>query len=458
MNKTLSTSMLAAVGAAILSTACTSGIASPAAGGQPADAVVSAARELDPSNATTTTEQSDHDRVTYFESVFDQLRQVPALAPLFSQYGIPDPTQYGDDDHQVTGLVTLLRQVRITIQGGSVTLVNRQTGAVIYTAPLSNISGGVFYPENMPGGATAPATCTAFTYSAWGTCTNGLQTRTVLTSSPAGCTGGTPVLSQACTSTPAICTAFTYSAWGTCTNGLQTRTVLTSSPAGCTGGTPVLSQACTSTPATCTAFTYSAWGTCTNNLQTRTVLTSSPAGCTGGTPVLSQACTSVPPACTYTYGTWGACQPNGTQTRTLTSSSPAGCTGTPVLSQTCTYTAPTCTSFTYSAWGACQPNGTQTRTVASSSPTGCTGGTPVLSQACTYAAPNPVTFQNVVSSCTGCHGLTSNTTVFRSGGYTVTGRSAAQWLTTVNNMVNLGASLAPGTTAQNYADYLANSP
>lgn len=82
--------MLAALGAALLSTACTRGTASPAAGTQPADAVVSAARELDPRGATIT-EQSDHDRVTYFESVFDQLRQVPALAPLSSQYGIPDP-------------------------------------------------------------------------------------------------------------------------------------------------------------------------------------------------------------------------------------------------------------------------------------------------------------------------------------------------------------------------------
>jgi hypothetical protein len=68
---------------------------------------------------------------------------------------------------------------------------------------------------------------------------------------------------------------------------------------------------------------------------------------------------------------------------------------------------------------------------------------------------NPVTTANIVSSCTGCHGLTSNTTVFRSGGYSVSGRSASQWLSTVNSMVGMGASLASGTTAQNYADYLA---
>ncbi len=46
----------------------------------------------------------------------------------------------------------------------------------------------------------APTTCTSFTYSAWGACQpNGTQTRTVVSSSPAGCTGGSPVLSHSCT-------------------------------------------------------------------------------------------------------------------------------------------------------------------------------------------------------------------------------------------------------------------
>jgi len=95
------------------------------------------------------------------------------------------------------------------------------------------------------GGTTGPATCTGFTYSNWGTCTNGSQTRTVISSTPSGCTGGNPVTTQACTVTPATCTSFTYSAWGTCTNGSQSRTVTASSPSGCTGGSPVLTQTCT---------------------------------------------------------------------------------------------------------------------------------------------------------------------------------------------------------------------
>ena len=50
---------------------------------------------------------------------------------------------------------------------------------------------------------------------------------------------------------PPVCTSFTYSEWtpATCpANGIQTRTVLTSIPTGCTGGTPVLSQTCINPP------------------------------------------------------------------------------------------------------------------------------------------------------------------------------------------------------------------
>jgi hypothetical protein len=56
-------------------------------------------------------------------------------------------------------------------------------------------------------------TCTSFTYSAFGECqANGTQTRKVVSSSPAGCTGGSPVLSQSCKATtpPAIDGAALY--------------------------------------------------------------------------------------------------------------------------------------------------------------------------------------------------------------------------------------------------------
>ena len=104
---------------------------------------------------------------------------------------------------------------------------------------------------------TPPPTCTTFTYSAWGTCqSNNTQSRTTTTSSPQSCTGGVPVLTQSCTYTPpttptqTTCTIFTYSSWNTCqSNNTQSRTTTSTSPQGCTGGTPLLTQSCTYTPA-----------------------------------------------------------------------------------------------------------------------------------------------------------------------------------------------------------------
>jgi hypothetical protein len=292
--------------------------------------------------------------VAGFEAVITALQTV--LEPLFELYGVPaDPFT---DDGRAAELRAMLRDVRITVRAGTVVVTNRATSGVIFSGSLRELASGTFDPAQLPPapGTTpppTPATCSAFTYSAWGACQpDDTQSRTVTSSSPAGCTGGSPVLSQACTYVPPVttCSAFTYSAWGACqSNDTQTRTVTSSSPAGCTGGSPVLSQACTYVPpvTTCSAFTYSAWGTCqSDDTQTRTVTSSSPAGCTGGSPVLSQACTYVPPACTYTYSAWGTCSTSGTQSRTVVSSSPAGCAGTPVLSQTCTPPPPTASCTT----------------------------------------------------------------------------------------------------------------
>jgi hypothetical protein len=57
-------------------------------------------------------------------------------------------------------------------------------------------------PVNQP--AHQPLICSTFTYSAWGTCTAGTQSRSVLTSGPFACTGGQPVTSQSCTDVPVV--------------------------------------------------------------------------------------------------------------------------------------------------------------------------------------------------------------------------------------------------------------
>ena len=242
--------------------------------------------------------------------------------------------------------------------------------------------------------AVNPPTCTSFTYSAWGTCQpDSTQTRTISTSVPSGCTGGSPALTQSCTYVPPTCTSFTYSAWGTCQpDSTQSRTISISSPVGCAGGSPILTQSCTYVggSTTCTSFTYSTWGTCqSNNTQARTALTSTPADCIGGSPTLTQTCTYVPPTCTsFNYSAWGACQPDGNQTRNILTSTPSVCiAGNPTLTQTCSYVPPTCNSFTYSAWGICQSDSTQTRSVETSAPSGCSGGNSIISQSCNYIAP-----------------------------------------------------------------------
>lgn len=167
-------------------------------------AVVTAAKEMNPA-AHTETEDEREETASRFLVFLNQLRQVPALAPLFDRYGVPDPIVM-DDDVRDAGLVDLLHAVRFSLDHGTLTIVNRVTGGVIFTAPLADLASGVFHPENLPGATTPPppttgGTCTSFTYSPWSACdpATSRQTRTVLTSSPAGCTGGAPLTTQACT-------------------------------------------------------------------------------------------------------------------------------------------------------------------------------------------------------------------------------------------------------------------
>ena len=408
------------------------------------------------------------------------------LSPLFQRYGTSQDPISDTYVANYTGIDAMFDDVIITVSNGMINVTNRQTGAVIFTCPEGNIPSGTFNNANMPGG-TGTIDGAALYASNCSICHQTLATSTVLGATAAQIqaaivsVGSMSTLSSlpalqiqaiasalsstpSTTTPPAACT-YTYNVWGACqSNNTQTRNVLTTSPSGCIG-TPLTSQACVYTPPTPTActYTYNTSGPClSNNTQAITVATALPAGCTG-TPATSQACVYTPPtptACTYTYNTSGPCLSNNTQAITVATALPAGCTGTPATSQACVYTPPTPTActYTYNAWGACQSNSTQTRTVATSTPTGCTG-TPLLSQACVYTPPvSTLTLAQVQTTCTACHGLTVNTTVLASGGYTITGRTAATWLTTVNTMMGHGASLAPGTTAQDYANFLATLP
>ncbi len=148
---------------------------------------------------------------------------------------------------------------------------------------------------------------------------------------------------------PEVCASFTYTDWSTCqVNGTQTHQVASSLPAGCAGGSPVLSQSCTYVPPVCVTDTsiYSDWSACqSNGTQTKTRTTPMPSGCAGGELTLTQSCTYVAPTnpCTsFQYSDWSTCQSDGTQSRAVTASLPAACVGgeNPILTQTCTYAQP----------------------------------------------------------------------------------------------------------------------
>jgi len=236
-------------------------------------------------------------------------------------------------------------------------------------------------------GRTVPPTCTSWTYSEWNACpANGQQTRSIVSSSPAGCIGGTPSINQSCTYIPP-CTASSWQCgdWNSCSvDGNQSRTC--SKASACEGGvvSPSITQSCTYVPPTCTSWTYSDWSACgVDGKQIRSVLSSSPSNCTGGNPSVSQSCTYTPP-CTedkWECVNWNQCSADGKQSRscTRTFDCAAANTSSPSTTQTCTPpqenknntptpqptqpVQPQCTEDKWEcgSWNACSPMGIQSR-------------------------------------------------------------------------------------------------
>jgi hypothetical protein len=210
--------------------------------------------------------------------------------------------------------------------------------------------------------------------------------------------------------TQTTCTAFTYSSWNSCqSTNTQTRTILTSSPTGCTGGTPITTQSCTyvpPAPTDTTAPTITVVSPQTTTLPsgtTQTVIsltTNEGATCRYGTSS-GTAYTAMLPF-TVTGSTLHSVTITGltngsTYTRYILCRDTAGNTSAlrTLTFSVATPTQTTCTAFTYSSWNSCQSTNTQTRTILTSSPTGCTGGTPITTQSCTYVPPAPTSTPTV---------------------------------------------------------------
>jgi hypothetical protein len=85
--------------------------------------------------------------------------------------------------------------IKATISGSGV------TGTFTNSDGTGTFSGSV---EICEGILKSAVTCTELTYSEWTTCSSeGTQTRTVASALPAGCSGGTPVVTQSCVPPPA---------------------------------------------------------------------------------------------------------------------------------------------------------------------------------------------------------------------------------------------------------------
>ena len=363
-------------------------------------------------------------------TLLNQLKTV--LAPLLERYGIVDPFK---DTAKVR---LLLADVAFKSSDGTLTVTNRATGGVIYSAPLRKITTGTFHPENMPSGPCATATATAggdgaALYAAScqschgalassrvkGATVGDIQEAIKEQGKMSGLSGLTSAqltaiasaLAGATTTCGGTACTYAYGEWTACAGGTQTRGVTSATPDGCTG-TPVVTQTCTSTPppGACTSYAYSAWGACSNGTQTRTVTSASPAGCTDQTttpPVLTQSCSVAVDGAALFASTCQKCHgpiagvangsPKITVPTSATAISGAGMTQGLSSAQVTAVAAainaaaagtPTCTGYNYGAWGTCSAAGTQTRAVTSTIPATCdqAGNPPVLSQGCTPTA------------------------------------------------------------------------
>jgi len=145
--------------------------------------------------------------------------------------------------------------------------------------------------------------CTGYTYGEWSECINFNQTRTYV-KEPPDCEY---FPNEEYLMTTQFCDSFckiSFSAWGPCISGQQTRTILSSESTNCEPRSPevialLLKQSCDSNEVlqqTSCTYTYNDWSNCSSaGIQTRTY-TKTPAGCTeSSSPITQQTCTYIPP-------------------------------------------------------------------------------------------------------------------------------------------------------------------
>lgn len=286
----------------------------------------------------------------------------------------------------------------------------------------------------------APTTCTSFTYSAWSVCSaSGQQTRTVVSSSPSGCVGGSPeYLAQNCIR-PCTADDYTYTlSPSVCpTNGQQTMTyVKKSGLTECSGGVAAPANgtmSCIYNAPACTSYQVSLFSACSNGYRSRSV-TGIPAGCSGGVaaPSMSEPCSDEIRLCGDSDWSY-AVVPIGSGLKERRWSKSGNCVeGVTHSTETLSVNAPdspsTCFSFNYGNWNPtnCVVGSKQTRTALGSSGgvqnAQCIGGSPILEQNCpentqtvTNTAcslgDNPVCSVDEITYSNSCNAVASGATV-----------------------------------------------
>jgi len=82
------------------------------------------------------------------QSVINSLMK--KLASLFALYGASQDPVSGEYEADHTGLDALFDDVKISVSNGMISVTNKATGGVIFTAPINNIDSGTFTAGNMP--------------------------------------------------------------------------------------------------------------------------------------------------------------------------------------------------------------------------------------------------------------------------------------------------------------------
>jgi len=190
------------------------------------------------------------DTVTFGTGTADMLIMTGSTAESW-EYSSGAFTVTNPGSFKVGSANAAVKGIQVTLAGNVVACVKNSTAGTSYVTVPSTDTTYTIVPitTNIANSLTYNSSCGAATCASGYTIQgSGAGASCTPSGGGGGTSGGTTTTT---TTTPVTCTSWTYSSWGTCSaSGQQTRTIVSSLPSGCTGGSPATSQACTPTPTT----------------------------------------------------------------------------------------------------------------------------------------------------------------------------------------------------------------